>query len=161
MQAKRDVAFEFYRERGMNPGSIDSHLDGIDFRHPVDVITIRKNTVLEQFQVQGGRQGSYYSEGGVTPSQLGINPQGQVLGPDRQPLLGADGQPIIADKVVTRWLVLDDVQVLRSQAGAITDTWSVPGQAFDTQGGGIQFYSPERNKFQQLPPIVPGTGTGG
>lgn len=161
MQASRDSAFDFYRRHGMPESRIDSHLDGIDFRHPVEVRTIPRGTILSQYQVQGGQQGSYYSNGGTTASELGINPQGQVLGPDGRPIIGADGNPVIADKVVTRWEVTEDIQVLQSTAAPISDTWSVPGQPYNASGGGIQMYMPDRSKFRPIIDPPPGGPTPG
>ncbi|MEZ4399710.1 MAG: polymorphic toxin type 46 domain-containing protein [Kofleriaceae bacterium] len=161
MQAQRDTAFDFYRSHGMPEARIDSHLDGIDFRHPVVETTIPRGTIVSQFQVEGGRQGSYYSDGTPTPGELGINPQGQVLGPDGHPIIGPDGNPVIADKVVTRWQATEDIPALQSTAAPITDTWSTPGQPYDAPGGGMQMYAPDRDKFRPVGTVTAGPTPGG
>lgn len=134
--ARRDAAREFYLKQGYDPKRIDSHLDGIDFTKPVEVETIPKGTEVVQYQAPGAPQGNYYAPPGTQPGQLGISPQTI----DR-----ATGN--IVDKTPTIFVTTEDVQVLRSTAAAIDDTWSIPGQTINAAGGGTQFMTTSTGVF--------------
>ena len=133
---KRQLARDFYLKQGYNPKRIDSHLQGIDFDKPVEVVTLPKGTRLVQWQVPGGAQGNYYAPPGTASQQLGIS--ASALDP-------ASNQ--IVDKVATTYVTNSQVEVLRSTAAPISDTWSVPGQTIATQGGGTQMFSANSSAF--------------
>lgn len=71
-------AWEFYKESKYTPGSIPSHLRGMDFNHPVEIVQLPPPEFmeLEQHQQEGSTwQGAYYAEPGVSPEKLGIHKQ--------------------------------------------------------------------------------------
>ena len=138
-QARYDAAYEFYLTTGMPAERIGGHLKGIDFNQPTEVHTIPKGTVVEQWQVPGATQGSYYGKPGTKPTHLGIN----SLGIDP-----VTGLPV--PKTAKPYILTEDVKVLKSTADAIVDDWSVPTQPVTTEGGATQYYSPrgDKSKFQ-------------
>ncbi len=133
--SRRATAEAFYREQGVPKHRIDGHLQGIDFTQPVEVVTLKKGTVLTQYQVPGNPQGNYYAPPGSTPSSLGISAHG--LNPSNQ----------VVDKVASRYVTKQDVQVLRSTAKDIVDTWSVKGEEIQTLGGATQYMSTNKSAF--------------
>jgi uncharacterized protein DUF6861/putative RNase toxin 46 of polymorphic toxin system len=136
---KRQLARDFYLKQGYNPKRIDSHLAGIDFNQPVEVITLPKGTQVVQWQASGGPQGNYYALPGTSPQQLGISPS--ALNP-------VSGQ--IVDKVATGYVTNSEVEVLQSTAAAVNDTWSIPGQVIATEGRGIQMLSSQSGAFDAI-----------
>ena len=136
---KRQLARDFYLKQGYNPKRIDSHLAGIDFNQPVEVITLPKDTRVVQWQAAGGPQGNYYALPGTSPQQLGISPS--ALNP-------ASGQ--IVDKVATTYVTNSEVEVLQSTAAAVNDTWSIPGQVIATEGKGTQMLSSQSGAFDAI-----------
>lgn len=135
---RRKLAEDFYIKAGTPQSKIDGHLAGIDFTKPVDVVTIEKGSLLNQYQVPGAPQGSYYSpmSNGSSPSSLGISSQAI----DR-----ATGT--IVEKLPKPYEVTTSVEMLRSSAAPIMDTWSIPGVASQTEGGGIQLFSSSKVSF--------------
>lgn len=133
---RRTAAAEFYAKQGFDAKSITDHLKGIDFSKPVEVIKIKKGTELVQYQVPGGRQGNYYAPPGTRPQQIGIASQGTSR---------ITGQ--VVDKVATRFKVAEDVEVLRSTAARVVDTWSIAGKSVVADGGGIQIFSTAKGLF--------------
>lgn len=136
---KRQLARDFYLKQGYAPKRIDSHLAGIDFNKPVEVVTLPKGTRVEQWQAPGSPQGNYYAPPGTPAEQLGIAPSAL----DR-----TSGQ--IVDKVSTTYVTNREVEVLKSTAAAVNDTWSIPGQVIPTEGKGIQMLSNESAAFDAL-----------
>jgi hypothetical protein len=134
--ARQKLASDFYAQQGYKEHQIPGHLNGIAFTKPVDVVTLPKGTVLEQWQVPGGPQGNYYAPPSTLASELGMSPQGTIR---------ATGE--VVDKVSTRYIVAEDVQVLISTTKDILDTWSVPGQPVQTLGGGTQYMSSKIGLF--------------
>ena len=108
---KRQIARDFYLKQGYAPKRIDSHLAGIDFDKPVEVVTLPKGTRVTQWQIPGGPQGNYYALPGTPAQRLGIAPAAL----DR-----TTGQ--IVNKVSTTYVTNSDVEVLKSTAAAIQDT---------------------------------------
>ncbi len=122
----RNTANDFYKSAGWQQERIDQHLSGIDFSKPVNVEIIPKGTQVVQYQVPGKPVGNYFAPPGTNATELGINPAG------RQPITYVAGE---------------NVQVLRSTASPAVDTWSTPGQPFQTQGGGTQYFVPDPSDF--------------
>lgn len=136
---KRQLARDFYLKQGYASKRIDSHLAGIDFNKPIEIVTLPKGTRVEQWQAPGGPQGNYYAPPGTPAEQLGIAPSAL----DR-----ASGQ--IVDKVSTTYVTNREVEVLKSTAAAVNDTWSIPGQVIATEGKGVQLLSSESSAFDAL-----------
>lgn len=84
---------------------------------------------MSQYQVGGNGVGNYFAPVGTRAEQLGINPTG------RETLLYAP---------------TERVQVLRSTAAEIVDTWSVPGVPYRAEGGGTQFFTGNPDKFRVI-----------
>lgn len=135
---RKRIADGFYRRQGFDPDEIPAHTAGIDFEKPVEVITLKKGTVVEQWQAPGGGQGNYYAVPPSRPTQLGIAPQAA----QRQ-------TGVLVDRVPTRYVLAEDVEVLRSTAAPIGDTWSVPGKTIATKGGGTQMFTAAKHAFRR------------
>ncbi|WP_370292083.1 polymorphic toxin type 46 domain-containing protein [Thalassolituus sp.] len=136
-QRKKD-AFSFYLSQGFDEADIPSHLTGIDFTKPVNVVPIPEGTTVYQFQSPGAPQGNYYTTNpNATPSQLGISP----LGTNR-------ALNEVQPKVKGRYTVTKDVEVLQSTAKPVEDFWSVSGQTYATEGGGVQMFSSNKSAFK-------------
>jgi hypothetical protein len=133
------IATEFYTSQGFDAASIPDHLKGIDFSQPVEVVPLPAGTRVIQYQVPGGRQGSYYAPVGTPPGNLGIAAQGT----DR-----ATGA--IVDKVANVYVLTEEVSVLRSSANAVNDTWSIRGQVISTAGGGTQYFTTGKAAFEAV-----------
>jgi hypothetical protein len=128
---RRQVAAKVYEEAGFSPERAAGHLDGIDFNHPVTLETLPQGKVFEQ-QMLGGNKGNYFTEVGTAPETVGINPAGRVPG---------------------AFTPTEPIQALRSTAAPIVDTWTTPGQPYQTMGGGTQLFVP--NKALMVP-VGPG-----
>ncbi len=133
--ANQNIAQSFYADQGWPQSRIDSHLAGIDFNQPVQVLTLPENTQLSQWQVPGGNQGNYFAPGSATPDSLGISP------------VGSDSAGNAVPKVQTDYVSTQPTQALSSRAAAVNDTWSTPGTPVQTSGGGQQYFVPNTSVF--------------
>jgi uncharacterized Zn-binding protein involved in type VI secretion len=139
LAARRKLAEDFYLKSGTPQSKIEGHLAGIDFTKPVEIVKVEKGgALLNQYQVPGAPQGSYYSplSNGSSASSLGISSQAT----DR-----ATGA--IIDKLSKVYEVTAPVEMLKSTAAPILDTWSIPGTAHMTEGGAVQLFSGSKNSF--------------
>jgi hypothetical protein len=136
---KRQLARDFYMKQRYPPWKIDSHLNGIDFNQPVEVVTLPKSTQVVQWQARGAAQGNYYAPPGTSPQQLGISPA--ALDP-------VSGQ--VVDRVAKTYITNSEVEVLKSTAAAVTDTWSIPGQTIATEGKAVQMLTAQRSAFDLI-----------
>ena len=137
---RRELASEFYASQGMDPDRISGHLDGIDFDRPVEVVTIPRGTAVEQYGLPG-IQGNYYTVPGTRPETVGISLD----------VLDRRTNTVIQRERAT-YVLTEDVQMLRSTAASIEDTWSVPGRGVPTQGGGLQLFSTSKSSIQPSSP---------
>ena len=140
--ARRKLAEDFYVDQGFARGKdLQSHLDGIDYNHPVEVALIPAGTPVRQYQVRGSDwQGNYYFVGVEPPTRLGINPRGVVY-----------GTATVDDKVVFEWVTVRETQALRSTAAPVVDPRSVPGENYQTLGGGVQYFTSQKGDFARSP----------
>jgi len=136
---KQQLARDFYLKQGYSPKRIDSHLAGIDFNQPVETVTPPQGTKVVQWQLPGAPQGNYYAFPGTTPQQLGISPIA---------LNTTDGTMV--NKIPTAYITNSEVEVLKSTAAAVNDTWSIPGRALATQGKGTQMMSAYSSAFDAM-----------
>jgi hypothetical protein len=114
------------------------HPSGIDFNKPVEVVELPKDKVLHQYQVPNGSQGSYYTEPGVKPSSVGISSKAKDWNTGE-----------IVDRQVNSYKTNDKVEVLQSSAVKIDDTWSIPGKAIPTDGGGTQYFTMDGSRISR------------
>lgn len=139
VEAKRTVAADFYGQTGWNKDRIAGHLTGIDFSKPLEVVVLKKGTVMAQWQSPGAPQGTYYSQINYTPEQLGIGAKGT-----------ARVTREVIDKRMTLYRIVKDVEALHSICSAPDDVWSVTGMVQPTEGGGEQFFSSDASAFETL-----------
>lgn len=112
----------------MEDAKIASHTSGIDFSKTVEVVTLPKGTQVVQYKIPGNPVGGYFAPVGTTAESLGISSVGR--------------QPII-------YTTTEDIAVLRSTAANTSKNLNLPESARGS-GGGIQFFTNNRNVFQIL-----------
>ena len=138
IRSRKEIAFNFYKSQGFDEVDIPSHLNGIDFTQPVDVVTINRGKTLFQYQTRGAPQGNYYTLSEDTlPTHLGISPNG----------FNRELQ-MVEPKIRNKYITTQKVSVLKSKAAKIVDFWSVEGESYVTEGGGRQLFSANKNAFQ-------------
>lgn len=116
-----------------------SHLNGIDFRQLVEVMKFGKGQFFYQWDAPTTYRGGQYFAmlESSTPSQLGINPSKVGFGTDS-----------IFTRVQTPLVTNRPVNVLKSTAAPINDTWSVKHQPFMTEGGAPQIFTTDTDAFR-------------
>ena len=120
---QQTVARDFYRATtGLNDTRIASHLRGIDFSQPVNIVDNPAGTALTQFNLPG-RVGNYYAPPGTPANTLGIYTSGLV---ESSHTFGAP------------------TRALQSTAASVIDDWSMSGAGWRIQagGGGAQYFVP-------------------
>ena len=142
-------AKEFYQKYNpeMSPDALESHLSGIDFSKPVEVVKYSEGTELMQYTKVNTEgtvlRGDYYTDNpACTPSQLGISDKYNVSTPDR--IKTQEVRQVTKDTVT----LPNDVEGLKSTSAEIDDTWSRidsdgKGLPIHTEGGGSQIYIPK------------------
>ena len=142
-------AKEFYQKYNpeMSPDALESHLSGIDFSKPVEVVKYSEGTELMQYTKVNTEgtvlRGDYYTDNpACTPSQLGISDKYNVSTPDR--IKTQEVRQVTKDTVT----LPNDAEGLRSTSAEIDDTWSRidsdgKGLPIHTEGGGSQIYIPK------------------
>lgn len=135
IRANKDLVDNFMRVQGIDESKINALRTGIDLNERVTIETLNRGKMAYQNQSPGNWQGNWYSLNKNTPpTKLGINPEGQVR-----------GTKDIVMKEIKTYQLQRKTEVLRSIATPALDTWSVPGKPFQTEGGGIQWFSTEKN----------------
>jgi len=122
---RQTVARDFYRATtGWNDTKIASHLRGIDFSQPVNIVDIPAGASLTQFNLPG-RVGNYYAPVGTSANTLGIYTSGLT---ESSHVFGSP------------------TRALQSTAASVVDDWSMSGAGWriQTDGGGTQFFVPNR-----------------
>ncbi len=143
--ARQKVATSFYEQNGvrydregnassLTPAQVRSHLKGIDLTQPVSFGPQPGLPVsLHQWQAVGRPQGQYYAPLGTAATALGIHTHATP----------PDGGPPVPKSVVP-YDMHPHGSYLTSTAAPINDTWSVEGESHPCEGGGQQFYVPNR-----------------
>jgi hypothetical protein len=101
-------------------------MSGIDFSQPVDVVTLPAGSQVVQYQIPGNPIGGYFAPVGTPAEAIGISSEGR--------------EPII-------YVTTEDISVLRSTAADTSGNLNLPESARGT-GGGIQYFTNNRNVFQ-------------
>jgi len=118
VEQRQAIARDFYRRTGFDEARIESHLNGIDFSQPVEVVTLPAGTQLSQRNFPG-ELGNYFAELGKGPQGLGVYTNGRVE---------------------SGFTFLESVQALRSTAADAADFWSVRGWTVQATGGETQYF---------------------
>jgi hypothetical protein len=124
----------------LDPPRIHGMLDGIDVSKPVVLgppPTIPPPMQMVQWQAKGGYRGSYFSQPGIKPEQIGIYSQAKAWSLPGQPVLPRE--ETVFDP---RNAKFDRVTYLHSTAAPTMDTWSIPGKSIPVTGGGPQWFIP-------------------
>jgi hypothetical protein len=125
LASRRTIAYNYYKTLGWPDDRIASHLDGIDFNHPVEVVTLPKGSQLVQYQIPGNPVGGYFAPVGTPAESIGVNPTGR--------------KAMIYETTA-------DVAVLRSSAADTSGNANLPALARGS-GGGIQYFTTDRSVF--------------
>lgn len=151
VKARKLIAKRFYKQHGKiwdpemnggaggmrNPSASEARaqLKGIDYSKPVSMgPPPAVPDTLAQWQSPGGRQGQFYTEPGTPPSALGIHDK------------AADDKGNVQPKVATLYDMNQDQEpYMKSTAAPIKDTWSNPGHSHYAEGGGTQYYVPNKS----------------
>jgi hypothetical protein len=146
------LAYEFYRDQGFPQAEIGSHLKGIDFNNPVEIVTMPPPKLLSQWQIpalgtEAPRVGCYWMiPRASTPRSLGINPEGPRFAPDK----GRPSSSVMMTRTQFNFKCSDDtpqMPVLRSSAAPIIDDWTDKRNPRNVYGGGIQHFSRELGDY--------------
>ncbi len=123
-----DTAKDYYQKTGWPEDQITRHLKGIDLSKDVSVETLKKGTEVTQWVDPSRGVGNYFAPDGTMPDQLGINSTGRIL---------------------QKFVVTEDTQILQSTAAPIVDTWS-SATPVATGGGGLQWFTADKSTFQLI-----------
>ena len=132
---RRQFARKFYEEAGLKKTEIEAHLRGIDYEKPITIENVPPPQSFYQYQsIRDGkfRRGSYYTtDKNATPSKLGIYDKFVFRKKGRE---------------FSKWRMeinkIKPQRALKSTAAGIIDDWSVPGKAYKTEGGAVQYFMP-------------------
>ncbi len=130
--SNRSTALTFYLQSGYGYDATSAYLRGIDFEQPVDVITLPEGTHVIQYSLPNRPIGNYFTIPGTPAAQLGIYTSGRNM---------------------NTFFATQDVSVLRSITSLMIDDYSMSqyGWQIETQGGGIQYFSPSTNIWSMRP----------
>ncbi len=156
------IAFDFYRRHNdpkLSAAAICAQLAGIDFTQGISLRMIPPPDKVVQFQppttngdFPTAATGNYWSEGGVTPEQLGISAFGAMRDPSA-PWKAPAVNPVNVRKTAWEFVADKDspFEALCSKAAPVMDTWSrkVPVLC---EAGGSQMYAPEGKNHLVLVP---------
>ena len=143
---RRQTAMEFYQKHnpGMSIDDIRSHLNGIDFTKPVEIVKIKEGSELIQYTKVNTEgtvlRGDYYTDNpSNTPSQLGVSDKYNVRDPNNGWKHTDEVKTVTQEKVT----IPKDAEGLKSTSAEINDTWSLKDESVHTEGGGSQIYIPK------------------
>ncbi|GLR07806.1 type IV secretion protein Rhs [Mixta theicola] len=141
IRGNRELVRNFMQKSGMkNERIINDYMKGINMVDKVSVEAINRGKLAYQNQAPGNWQGNWYSMNETTPpTKLGINPSGNLHDTE-----------IKVPKVITTYKAQRPLEMLRSKASPVLDTWSVPQEPFQTEGGGIQWFSTNKGAWEKI-----------
>lgn len=147
-EERKRFAREFYRSKGWTDDvKINSHIKGIDFTKPIEVIEIPPPNEIYQYQrwvknengemvLKGGK---YYTlDKNATPSELGISPTCEVMDNNNR----STGEIKERVQVTINLTGRPPVQAISSTAKPLHDRWSFEstGEEVETTGGANQLF---------------------
>jgi len=142
----RSIAYNFFRSKGYTKNQTEMYMTGYDFNRPVTVETLKPETKVWQFQVEGRKLGHWFSPiESVKPTKLGINPNA-----------GADAAHAVP-KVLHEYRTTQSVEVLQGTAARVKDSWSIPKptKPYQAKGGAQQLFAHDNKAFELIRVITP------
>lgn len=144
IEIRAQTAKRSYKIAGFDDTQTMKHLKGVDLTKPVVIKRIKKDASFTQHQFPGTtKPGAYATNKGVTPTNVGINPQG------RKKITVTTTKPTYA---------------LQSTAAPLNDNFTVKRANYKTKGGGTQYFFPNKSVLkagskqdQKRSPILPGS----
>jgi len=77
-KTRLNIATEFYRKAGFSNESALNHMRGINFKKAVEINTLKKGTIVQQWVGEGG-VGNYFTTAENSAKNLGISYEGRTL----------------------------------------------------------------------------------
>jgi len=141
IRSNREIVRDFMKRNGIdNNDQIEGYMNGIKMDQRVSVETLNRGKIGYQNQTPGNFQGNWYSLNETTPpTKLGINPEGIMRGTETK-----------VPKITTAYQLQNRAEMLRSTATPALDTWSVPKEPFQTEGGAIQWFGTDKGAWRPL-----------
>lgn len=152
MAERTKIANDFYKKYypKLTNKQLKSRLDGIDFRNPVEVIKIPKNSKLYQYTKVNEKgeilKGEYYSDvQSNNPSELGISEKYNVPNTENNQYRQTNEVRAVEQREIR---IEKDINGLKSTSAKVEDTWSRIDEngnplSVATEGGGSQIYIPK------------------
>jgi uncharacterized Zn-binding protein involved in type VI secretion len=126
-KARLEVAQAFYNQTGWSQEKIANHLRGIDFNHPVEVVTLHAGDEVKQWIDPKSGTGNYF-DADARPEELGIYPASVV------------------PRELKTFVVSKETKVLKSTAAAIRIDWLKGAPAVNVKGGAAQYFALPKDK---------------
>jgi hypothetical protein len=140
IKERTKTAYDFYKEAGFSEDKINRHMKGIKFTKDVEVIEIKKNQQVAQWEHPIYGKGDYYSEiPPAKPTKLGISSK------VREKITGE-----LIKRNLKYYRVIKDTTALKSTAEGVVDDWSDSIKPIKTKGGAVQLFSPDKSAFQEI-----------
>jgi hypothetical protein len=92
---RKKLASEFYMNAGFSERKAQEHMEGIDFRKPVEVVKLKKGTVIQQWVGENGTGNYFTTEENGSSQNLGID---------------------YSKRTLKQFTLTEDVEVLKSTA---------------------------------------------
>ncbi len=131
-QERREIAKAFYEQTGWPQEKISNHLLGIDFEHPVEIVTLHPGDAVKQWVDPNAVTGNYF-DADARPEELGLYPESRVP---------RDLRPYVVSKETT---------VLKSTAARITVDWLKGLPPVVAKGGAQQYFSLPKDNSNFVP----------
>jgi uncharacterized Zn-binding protein involved in type VI secretion len=131
-QERLEIAQAFYEQTGWSQEKIANHLLGIDFNHPVEIVTLHAGDVVKQWVDPNKAAGNYF-DADAQPEELGLYP-GSVV-----------------PRELKSFVVSKETTVLKSTAARIRVDWLKGVPPVVARGGAQQYFSLPKDSSNFVP----------
>ncbi|GEM56364.1 hypothetical protein B0A58_00210 [Flavobacterium branchiophilum NBRC 15030 = ATCC 35035] len=147
---RKQQAIEFYQKYNpdMDINDIKSHINGIDFTKPIEIVKTPQGTELHQYTKVNTKgdvlKGDYYTDNPEnTPSELGVSDKYNVRDPDNGWKQTDEIKTVQQEKVA----IPKDAEGLKSTSASIEDTWSLKTNQYQQKEEEAKFTF-QKNNFK-------------
>ncbi len=131
-QERLEIAQAFYEQTGWSQEKIANHLLGIDFNHPVEIVTLHPGDVVKQWVDPKKAAGNYF-DADAQPEELGLYPAS------------------VAPRELRTFVVSKETTVLKSTAASIRVDWLKGLPPVVAKGGAQQYFSQPKDNSNFVP----------